>query len=53
MTIGTLVCYKAYPGDTVDLAIGVVMAVNNMGMVRVQWDDGFIDWYGPVALVKV
>lgn len=54
MTVGTFVCYKAYPGDTVDRSIGVIMDINSKsGSFLVQWDDGFTSWYGAIALVKV
>lgn len=52
MTVGTLVCYKTYPGEKVDLAIGVIRDALD-GTFLVEWDDGYMTWYAPVSLVKV
>jgi len=52
MAVGTLVCYKTYPGEAVDLSIGIIRDVLDETFL-VEWDDGYITWYGAVALIKV
>lgn len=52
ITVGDYVYYDSMSG-IVDTVIGIVMEIDERGTLKIQWFDGFTEWYGPFGIVKV
>jgi hypothetical protein len=52
ISVGDYVYYDNMNG-TIDTTIGIVIEIDSNEMIKVEWFDGFSDWYGPVGLIKV